>query len=217
MTSTPIATTAPPFAAAAPPASRSRASWLTLALVVLVALAFDLGFKAWSFATVAGRPVILDRDDLLANPNANPVPFHDSITVFPWRLLDLHLVVNRGAVFGIGPHQRGFLVAFTIIALAAAMYLFAFKTRRGQTLAHLAIGLIIAGGFGNLYDRIRFGVVRDFLHMLPDWRLPFGLRYPVFLGGGSEVFPWVFNLADMMLLAGMSLLLLHMNRREGKA
>jgi lipoprotein signal peptidase len=40
------------------------------------------------------------------------------------------------------------------------------------------------------------------------------LRYPKFLGGGSEIFPWVFNVADVMLLAGMVLLLIHIHMLE---
>ena len=34
------------------------------------------------------------------------------------------------------------------------------------------------------------------------------------LGGGNEIFPWVFNLADVMLLTGMGLLMIHINRIE---
>lgn len=200
--------------ATAVPAWRSVRAWSTLLAVVAIALLLDLGMKTWSFATVAGKPVILDREMLLADPSDDPIPYHEGIRVLPWRLLDLHLVLNRGAVFGIGPDRRGFLVAFTILALAAATYLFAFRTTRKQTLAHIAIGLVVAGGVGNLYDRIIYSRVRDFLHMLPDWHLPFGWRYPAFLGGGDEVFPWVFNLADVMLLTGMGLLLLHLNLLE---
>ena len=42
--------------------------------------------------------------------------------------------------------------------------------------------------------------------MLPRWDLPWGMHWP---GGSSEVFPWVFNVADVMLLVGMGLLLVH--------
>jgi lipoprotein signal peptidase len=53
--------------------------------------------------------------------------------------------------------------------------------------------------------------VRDFLHMLPRWNLPFGLAWP---GGATEVFPWVFNVADVSLLLGLALLYLHSRREE---
>ena len=79
------------------------------------------------------------------------------------------------------------------------------------TVAHIAIALIIAGGVGNLYDRVQFGFVRDFLHMLPGWQMPFGWSWP---GGNTEVFPWVFNVADVMLLFGMGTLMWYMNGLE---
>jgi signal peptidase II len=69
--------------------------------------------------------------------------------------------------------------------------------------AHVAIGLILAGGIGNLYDRFFYGAVRDFLHMLPGWSLPSGWKWPG--NSTSDVFPWVFNVADVMLLVGMAL------------
>jgi hypothetical protein len=49
--------------------------------------------------------------------------------------------------------------------------------------------------------------------MLPNRPLPFEWRWP---GGSPEMFPWVFNVADMALLFGMTLLLIHMNRVERK-
>jgi hypothetical protein len=50
--------------------------------------------------------------------------------------------------------------------------------------------------------------------MLPRRELPMGISWP---GGSTEVFPWVFNIADVELLAGMALLLIHVqlaDRRE---
>jgi len=192
-------------------AGGSPAAWTTLMLVLSLGLAIDLGAKAWAFAKVAPHPVVLDREAILSSRDRNPVPPHPSVSVLPGNLLDLHLVTNHGAVFGIGSDKRVFFIVFTFVALVGALYLFARRTAAKHHLAHAALALIMAGGFGNLYDRIVFGVVRDFLHMLPGWRLPLGWNWP---GGSPELFPWVFNIADVMLLAGMALLILHINALE---
>jgi signal peptidase II len=114
-------------------------------------------------------------------------------------------------VFGLGENRRGAFIAFTVFAAAAGLFVFARWTSPKDRVAHVALGLILAGGIGNLYDRIAYGVVRDFLHLFPGRHLPFGWSWP---RGGSELFPWVFNVADMMLLAGMGLLMIHLNRAE---
>jgi signal peptidase II len=189
----------------------SSASWARVLLVLALGLVFDLGTKHWTFQTVAGEPIVLDPKVLLSDPDYNPIPHHPGVQALPGNLLDLQLVINRGAVFGIGANRRFFFIAFTIGALAAGLLVFGWFTTSRQWLAHVAIGLILAGGIGNLYDRIVYTVVRDFLHMLPEWRLPFGWNWP---GGSPELFPWVFNLADVMLLTGMGLLILHMHRTE---
>jgi signal peptidase II len=177
--------------------------------VLGLGLAIDLAAKSWSFANVAPRPVILDRQLLQAHPLHNPIDPHPGIRVLPADLLEMQLVINRGAVFGIGANQRFFFIGFTIAALAVGLFVFGTLTAHNHRLAHVAIGFILAGGVGNLYDRIMYGVVRDFLHMLPGHHLPFNWRWP---GGSPELFPWVFNVADVMLLTGMALLLLHMSR-----
>jgi len=193
-------------------AFHSPKAWARLFIVLLVGLAIDLGSKAWTFATVADAPVVLDRQQLLANRHFNPIPRHDSVTVLPLGLLDFQLVINRGAVFGIGEDNRIFFIAFTILALGAGVFVFSRYTQQRHRIAHIALGLILAGGLGNLYDRMAYGVVRDFLHMLPGWNLPFGWRWPV--GGSNNVFPWVFNIADVMLLCGIGLFMIHINRVE---
>lgn len=181
---------------------RSPLAWIVLLTVIAIGLTADLGLKAWSFRTVAPEPVVLDRDGY--------IPAHTPVTVVP-RLLNLHLVKNDGAVFGIGANSRMFFIVFTFAALVAAVTVFGRWTTANATVAHIAIALIIAGGMGNLYDRWHFGFVRDFLHMLPGWQLPFGWSWP---GGSDEVFPWVFNVADVMLLFGMGTLMWYMNSLE---
>ncbi len=185
---------------------RSPLAWVVLIFVCATGVTADLGLKAWAFRSVASEPVVLDHDEI----RRPYIPSHDPVVVIP-RLLNLHLVGNEGAVFGIGANQRMFFIAFTIAALVSAVAVFGRWTKANATIAHIAIGLIIAGGLGNLYDRLYFGFVRDFLHMLPGWSLPFGLNWP---GGNNEVFPWVFNVADVMLLFGMGTMMWYMNSLE---
>lgn len=194
-----------------PRAFHSPTAWLLLLLVLGIGLGADLVSKSLTFQRVTGTPVQLDREQLLGDSNYNPIPRHESVPVLPWNLLHLQLVINRGAVFGMGADKRIFFIVFTFAALFAGLYVFGRYTQKRHRLAHLALGLILAGGLGNLYDRILFGVVRDFLHMLPNWHLPFGKRWP---GGSPDLFPWVFNIADVMLLAGIGLLMIHINRVE---
>jgi len=189
-------------------AGRSPLAWITLASVFLSGLAVDLISKSWAFENVLGSPVVLDRDAILAGDDplrAFPPHQREDCVVLPWGLLDFDLVLNYGAVFGIGQHARGLFIVFTIIAVIVATSIFAFKTTARSRWVHAGIGLILAGGIGNLYDRIMFGAVRDFIHMFPGWDLPFGFEWP---GGGSGLFPWVYNVADVLLLAGMVILFL---------
>jgi signal peptidase II len=186
------------------PAWRSPFAWMTLLGVFLLGLVVDLWLKSWAFRTVAGSPVVLDRDVILADPSWKP-PWHEGVEVLPYGLLDFDLVLNHGAVFGIGQESRTIFIAFTIVAVIVAFSIFAFWTLARSHWAHIGIGLILAGGIGNLYDRIVFGAVRDFMHMFPGWNLPFGWEWP---RGGSGLFPWVFNAADVFLLLGMGILIL---------
>jgi lipoprotein signal peptidase len=147
------------------PAWRSAASWGRLVSVFAVGLALDLWTKYWSFGAVAGYPVELTREKVLDDPSF-ALPHHPRVEALPWDLLDFRLVLNYGAVFGIGQHRRGLFIVFTVLATAAAVLLFARGTRVRMKSSHIAIGLILAGGLGNLYDRLVFGCVRDFLHPL---------------------------------------------------
>ena len=181
---------------------RSPASWARLAGVFAGGLAVDLWSKYWAFGNVAGSPVELTREKVLEDPSF-ALPHHPRVEALPWDLLDFRLVLNYGAVFGIGQHRRELFIVFTVLATTAAVLLFARGTRARMRSAHVAIGLILAGGLGNLYDRMVYGAVRDFLHMLPGWELPNGWMWPG--NSTTDVFPWVFNVADVLLLAGMAL------------
>lgn len=103
--------------------------------------------------------------------------------------------VNRGALFGLGNDGEGLNHVFAVISVLAAGFIVCWTSRpavaRDRFLC-LALGLILAGTLGNLYDRIVFSGVRDFLHCY--W--------------GQHVWP-DFNIADCCLVCGAGVLLAH--------
>lgn len=191
-------------------AGRCTRAWLVLAVVSLLGVGIDLGTKSWAFAAIADRPVEVRRRDVLnADSLSNLIPAHDPIVVVP-HVLELTLVLNNGAVFGIGSGARWFFVAFTLGAIAFVLWAFATQTARKDHVAHVSAGLLIAGGVGNLYDRLAFACVRDFLHPLPTAVLPFS--------GGRPLWPYVSNVADAFLLVGIAgLLLFSFLKKDGPA
>jgi len=190
---------------------RSGRAWTVLVGVLIAGLAIDLISKHLAFAHIADQPVELRREMVLSLPASDInslVPRHEAVTVIP-KVLDLTLVLNPGAVFGIGAGKRWVFVIFTVLAAAFAGWMFARWTRPRDWLAHASLGLVLAGGIGNLYDRLVYACVRDFLHPLPGVHLPFGVAWP---SGDTQVWPWVSNIADALLLVGIGVLLVKLWR-----
>lgn len=191
-------------------AGRSPRAWAWFLIATVLGLIADLWSKQAAFDRIADVPVHFTRSEVLNVPSLNYlVPPHEPVVVVP-RLLELTLVLNPGAVFGIGAGKRWFFVAFTVFAVAVATWLFARKTHARDWWAHLAFALVVSGGLGNLYDRVMFACVRDFLHPLAGVNLPFGLSWP---SGSHEMWPYVSNVADAFLLVGIGLLVIYTWRR----
>lgn len=203
-------------------ALRSRPAWLVFILTAALGLAADLGSKTVAFRTIADRPVVVERAAVVREWQERRalgrlIPPHRPIVVVPG-VLEFSLVLNPGAVFGIGAGQRWFFVAFTVGALGLAVWMFGAWTRAGDHFAHAAVGLLVAGGLGNLHDRLVYACVRDFIHPLPGMILPAGWEMPI--SGGREVWPYVSNVADLWLLVGIGMLMWYLwrggRREEGK-
>jgi lipoprotein signal peptidase len=101
--------------------------------------------------------------------------------------------VNHGALFGLGTEYQIYANSFfAVVSVAAACAIVYWSTRPAT--AHdgplcAALGLILGGTAGNLFDRVVFDGVRDWMHFY--W------------------FEWpVFNIADCCLVCGAGLLLL---------
>jgi signal peptidase II len=192
---------------------RSARAWAVLLATFALALALDLWTKDWAFRAVADRPVTLRYEDVAGNPSYS-LPWHAGVRAVPPDLLDFRLVLNHGAVFGIGQGRGALFIAFTVLAVGTALWVFGRHTSSRSHMSHVGLALVLAGGIGNMVDRVSVGAVRDFLHLFPRRELPFGLRWP---GGSDEWFPWVFNVADMELIAGMCLLMLAVHLSDRRA
>lgn len=191
---------------------KSPAAWVTLVLVLTFGLALDLGSKYWAFRTLAPIPVQINRHDVLAGRQDLIIPLHEPTVVLP-SVLEFKLVLNVGAVFGAGAGKRHLFVGVTIFAILFGLFLFGWWTTPRDRWAHIGIGLLLAGGLGNLYDRLVYACVRDFIHPFPGVKLPFGWRYP---SNEDQLWPYVSNIADKWLLVGIAILLVHAWRMGGQ-
>lgn len=201
---------------AAPAQARlaGRSPWAVafFVAIVVLTLAADLGLKQWSFNNVAGQPIDLTPEIATDHHLFAATYPHGPMVVIP-RVLNLQLTTNTGAVFGMGKGNRTLFILVSVIATGVIGTLF-YRSPAGSWVLHGSLGLILAGALGNLYDRVIYRAVRDMLHMLPGVDLPFSLSWP---GGVSEVWPWIFNLADVALMVGVGLVLIATWRAESRA
>src|SRR5258708_7447559 len=168
---------------------RSPSALARFFLTMLVGLTLDLWTKAIAFAKLGG-PVFLD---LTGRARVESSEYR-----FIPGFLHFYITTNQGAVFGLGQGQRWLFILISIAAIGFLGYLFI--TSVGQRFYQVILGMLLAGVLGNMYDRIRFGYVRDMIHALPGWTWP---------GSSREVFPWIFNVADVLLCVGVGLIMVY--------
>lgn len=219
-----------------PSAMRDPWSHFRLWPAAFLGLLADLWTKYWAFSHLS--------------PNPDP---STSLDLIP-HLMTFRRSLNTGALFGLGKGLVPLFIAASIVALAFVLYLF-YHSGRDRRSLHVALGLVLAGALGNMYDRVfmvadvvqytidgrdyvdavkrlpemdrpgvkmvgtwpngehprpypdslnpRFhqqGVVRDFVKMEPRFTIA---------GHQIEIWPWVFNIADVLLVVGVGLLMLN--------
>lgn len=118
---------------------------------------------------------------------------------------DLVLVWNKGISYGLfqqdGPLGQWALLAVKAVAVAL---LWIWLARSHARLTALALGLIIGGAVGNAIDRFTYGAVADFVLF--------------HIKTATWSFNWyVFNLADVAIVAGVVGLLYESLLTEGAA
>ena len=101
-------------------------------------------------------------------------------------ILNLTFVRNTGVAFGLFPGKRLLLILISIAVCALVIYFYS-RTRKKDFLLRIAFAIILGGSLCNLFDRIFYGYVIDYV----DFR----------------VFP-VFNLSDVAINLGVFLIIL---------
>jgi signal peptidase II len=160
------------------------ARYVLFAGIVIVGFAVDLMTKRWVF-------------DYLGMPYQRPsLWLIDKIFGFTTSL-------NEGGLFGIGQGKAALFGGLSIVAAFGILYwLFVAGAANDRQLT-IALALVTAGIFGNLYDRLGFPgltwagepvlAVRDWIHFkiegIVDWP--------------------IFNVADVLLDCGVALLVWH--------
>lgn len=115
-----------------------------------------------------------------------PIQYIDIINGF----LRFRYVENSGAIFGSFSSHTVLLTVFSIVLVVVVIAIIASKKSKSR-FADFCLLLMVAGGLGNIIDRIRLGYVVDFIE-------------PVFVDFA------VFNFADCLITVGAFSLIIYL-------
>ena len=116
--------------------------------------------------------------------------YGESKFIFSW--FNLVLAHNSGAAFSFLANasgwQREFFIGVTLIISSVLLWML--KSNGANRVLSVALALVLGGAFGNLYDRVAYGYVIDFV----QWHVA-GYFWPAF------------NVADSAICLGAGLLI----------
>ncbi len=110
-------------------------------------------------------------------------------------LFSITHVVNSGAAFGLFPDRGMLFLVIAVVVIVAIIGYYRYLPA-DQMLVRVSLGLQLGGALGNLFDRLKFGYVIDFIDF--------------------KIWP-VFNLADSAIVVGVAILAFHLLREPEKA
>lgn len=117
------------------------------AIVIVLLVGVDQAIKVWAVESL------------------KPVGSMDFLHIGAFDIMDLTYLENTGSAFGSFAGQRFLLLAVTMIGAAACIYIL-IRYARKRPFLFWGLVLVIAGGFGNMIDRLfRGGAVVDYLDL----------------------------------------------------
>lgn len=139
----------------------------------------------WIIATI----LIVFVDQLTKFLVDKNMQLHDEIPLLKG-FFNLYYVRNKGAGLGLFANARWVFISVTTVVIIAVIYLL-FKRVFNSIFADVSLVFILAGGIGNMIDRLCFGEVIDFFQ--------FQIRY----------FDFIFNVADIFVTFGTIMFLVY--------
>ena len=143
-------------------------------------------------------------DQISKNIVRQKIEYNTQINVIG-KYLILNKVENTGAFLGLGnsiprPIYKLLMILLPLIVMGYALY-FLMKSNNVSKLLIIGISFAIGGGLGNIYDRILYGSVTDFLYF----------DFVLFHTG-------IVNMADISVTIGFFMIVyeFYINRREFK-
>ncbi len=136
--------------------------------------------------------VVIVLDQLTKQLATASLNYAEPVAVMP--LFNLTLVHNTGAAFSFlsqaGGWQRWFFAAIALVVSVGIVFWLK-KLERDKLWEAVGLALVLAGAVGNLWDRVAYGYVVDFLDFYY----------------GTTHWP-AFNVADIAIVMGAALLIL---------
>ena len=127
------------------------------------------------------------------------IEYHEQITLIK-NYITLTKTENAGAFWSAGHNlpepTKTLILTISPLIILIAGFVYVLKMKNLSTLAVCGICFVIGGGVGNIYDRIQYGSVTDFLH----------INLGVFQTG-------IFNMADVSITTGTCMILVELFRR----
>jgi len=150
--------------------------------------------RFWKFGLLLLVLVNISCDQVAKHLVREKVAYQEEIELVKDHFI-LTRVENSGAFLSIGSSLPRFirlliLSVLPVLVLTAGLY-YLLTSRNLSICTSVGIAMVLGGGIGNLYDRIRYGSVTDFFHI--DF---------YFIKTG------IFNMADVSIMCGMGFIIL---------
>ena len=117
--------------------------------------------------------------------------FNQGYELFSSKFLNIFLIWNKGIAFGFFSYDQGYLYKLITLIIIIVVCIIFIMILRNNGFKKYSLLLILGGSLGNLYDRILYAGVPDFI----DFHI-------------GELHWFIFNIADIFITLGVIFMIL---------